>query len=368
MQREIGSDFDLSPQAVPSQSGTVSMAAYGFCETDGMLLSRGRTAQGVVLEDILQKQQCSRVALVPPFTCHTVLEPFLERGFRLIPYTVDSMLRVEPETFARELTQWDVGVVLVHRYFGFDTLPGILPVIREFQARGVIFIEDRTQTLYSRLPELSADYCVGSFRKWAFMPDGGYAVSRRGSLGAAPVLWDTHLQAQKLEAAALKYAYLHEGTGDKQRFLDLYRAAEEHLDRQTGCMAMSPVSRSIQASLDIPQLKEKRRRNYRLLYNALKDLSGLRLLTPELGAQEVPLYLALCHENRSALQLYLRQRSIYAPVVWPKGEACPPVCPQAEEIYRTILCLPIDQRYDPEDMERMARCVEEFTNGDHQTA
>ena len=46
--------------------------------------------------------------------------------------------------------------------------------------------------------------------------------------------------------------------------------------------------------------------------------------------------------------------------MWPKAEECPTVCDEAQELYDTVLCLPIDQRYSLEDMERMAQCVIDF--------
>ena len=58
-------------------------------------------------------------------------------------------------------------------------------------------------------------------------------------------------------------------------------------------------------------------------------------------------------DERKNLQALLADNDVYAPVVWPKAECCPPVSEIAESIYRHILCIPIDQRYDVDDMERI---------------
>ena len=48
---------------------------------------------------------------------------------------------------------------------------------------------------------------------------------------------------------------------------------------------------------------------------------------------------------------------IYAPVVWPKADCCPEVDKDSEYVYEHILCIPIDQRYDVDDMERVVKVI-----------
>ena len=66
--------------------------------------------------------------------------------------------------------------------------------------------------------------------------------------------------------------------------------------------------------------------------------------------------------QRKKLQSFLAEYRIYAPVVWSKDDKCPQICDEAQKIYDNILCLPIDQRYDADDMERMAKYIGEFEN------
>ena len=84
----------------------------------------------------------------------------------------------------------------------------------------------------------------------------------------------------------------------------------------------------------------------------------MKVLTPVLDDQSVPLYMALVIKNRGKLQAVLRKEDIYAPIVWPKADIVPSVCETVQEIYDTILCIPIDQRYEIEDMERILISIE----------
>lgn len=359
MQREIGSNFDLNPNKKLEGISNIDLSSYGLEGTDSVLLSTGRSAISIVLDEIERRNpNIHMIALIPPFTCHTVIDPFINKGYKVVAYSVDKYLRVDIEKFREELIASKASVVLIHRYFGFDTLRGFEQVVNEYQAKGIIFFEDKTQCLYSDQTNLNTDYVVGSFRKWAGLPDGGYAICREGYLNGKPTHYDEELTERKLRASYWKYEYLHDGRGEKQQFLHEYGVAEQILDKQDKYYKISPASESVQTSLDLDDLKERRKRNYAFVYERLKDI--FRIITPELSNGDVPLYLAISTQKRMELQTYLRDRKIYAPIVWPKAGYCPSICEVAEAIYDTVLCLPIDQRYDLDDMSRMVSSVEEF--------
>ena len=156
-------------------------------------------------------------------------------------------------------------------------------------------------------------------------------------------------------ASELKYRYLFEGIGDKPTFKAKYREAEELLDNQEGYYAIGELSASIQADLEVNQLKKKRRENYKVLMEGIKDVNGIKVLFDTLPDNVVPLYFSLFVEDRDVIQVQLADNDIYAPVVWPLAEKCPPIDDIAKEIYNKILCIPIDQRYDVADMQRIVR-------------
>ena len=128
---------------------------------------------------------------------------------------------------------------------------------------GKFTIEDCTQCLYSDINRSTADFIVGSIRKWTGTPDGGFAVCREGVFGTKPQVADIQLEEAKVKASYVKYRYLFENTGDKAEMLSMYKYAEDLLERQTDFYAISDTSSRVQANLDVDRLKRNRRKKKR---------------------------------------------------------------------------------------------------------
>jgi len=72
------------------------------------------------------------------------------------------------------------------------------------------------------------------------------------------------------------------------------------------------------------------------------------------------LYFPVLVDDRAAFQKYLVSNAIYAPVVWPKDDNQPMQCEGAENAYQHLLCVPIDQRYDADDMNRIIEVINSY--------
>lgn len=358
MLSEIGSNFWIDSKDDLSGEGNILLSDLGLVGTDYVLLSTGRGAENFVLKEIYKRnKKLTKTALIPPYTCETVITPFIQNDYKLHTYNVDENLQTTPEMLERALEDSNASVVLLHNYFGFNTLSGCENVIRRYSQKGVVFIEDRTQNLFSDFDVLPADYFVGSLRKWAALPDGGYAVCKDGSFDSKPNCYDQKLTNAKVNASIAKYQYLFNGIGEKADFLEMYNEAENILDEQKGFYAISPVSKTVFKNMDIVALKEKRRQNYQMLYDVLEKCSNIKIVMGKLTEETVPLYFVIKTKYRNELQRHLRNHQIYAPVLWPRSYEEIAVCKEAKLLYEQVLCIPIDQRYDSDDMKRIAQCV-----------
>ena len=161
-----------------------------------------------------------------------------------------------------------------------------------------------------------------------------------------------------MKASFAKYRYLFEHEGDKSEMLAMYREAEDILDNQSDIFGISKTSIKVQANLNRKELVNKRRENFELLRRALKGQFQHVFALKE--DKEVPLYFPILVEDRAALQRHLVSNAIYAPVVWPKDENQPTQCEGAENAYRHLLCIPIDQRYDADDMNRIIEVINTY--------
>ena len=178
MLSEIGSNFWFSPSETICSKELGSPKQFGCNGSDFCWLSTGRSATRLVLQTILKRDpEVNKIALIPPFTCHTVIEPFLDFGFEVHTLPISLDLHTTSEEIITKIKQTGASVLLVHRYFGFDTLPGFNEVIDDIKHSSVYVIEDCTQSLYSSFRKSNADYYVGSIRKWCGVPDGGFFAS-----------------------------------------------------------------------------------------------------------------------------------------------------------------------------------------------
>lgn len=357
MLSEIGSNFWISPEQMNAPVSDIDIAMFSIHAADFVWLSSCRSAISLAIENIeSRKPQHKKIAILPAYTCETVVEPFLKRQYETNFFSLDTELKIDPTQLLNLCEKGANGIVLFHRYFGFDTLFNIDKILDQIKKYNISIIEDRTQCLYSETSPLDADFWVGSIRKWCGVADGGFLASKEGLIKNKPVCSDSVLEQKKITASLMKYRYLFQNEGDKSDYLAMYREAENILDLQKEAYKIAPVSNIIQNSLDIENMKKARRNNYQYV----KENCQARPLFENFYETVTPLYYPIVVADRKSLQEYLRSSSIYAPIIWPKADFINDK--SCDQMYREMLCLPIDQRYDLDDMERMVKAVNSFMN------
>ena len=353
MQKEIGSTFWINPNTLQNEYKTFDFSSFGILGTDIVLTSTGRTAILLALTNIeIINPKVKKVALLPTFSCDSVYEPFRKMGYKIIQYPVDDSLQCRD--ISNEILD-DVGVILIHRYFGFNTFQN-KDLIDTAKKKGIYIIEDKTQCLFSCFDNLDADYYVASIRKWMGVLDGGILFSRNSKILNKPSCKDEKLEKIKLEAEISKFFYINENKGEKEVFLKKYKEAEELINSQDTIYKMSDISLAILSNEDIDFLKNQRKNNYISLCNRIKDKKIL--IYPDLPKCVVPLYCPILVSKRDDLQEFLKQNNIYAPIIWPKENDLG--LAKCGSLYTNLLSIPIDQRYDENDMIRIANCINEF--------
>jgi len=360
MYKEIGSNFwlDRYQYLAPDE---ISLDQLGVRINDSVFLSTGRSAISYVLNH-LQSPEERMVALLPPFTCYTVINPFIEAGYQVHFYEIDRRMNFDPKSLMEDVEKYQPSVVLVHSYFGFNTLDSLKDVLTSIRDSGIILIEDVTHMLYSGFKHPEADYYVGSFRKWLGLPDGGFAISTDRPFINKPTATDRELEKSKLEAYHAKYLYMTKDEGDKNAYMELFRIADEKLESQDGIYAISPVSVLIQANLDSDHLRKRRRENYQGLLDGLMDSAVMTPVFVNLPPEAVPLYFPVyIKKERKTFQTFLADHRIYAPIVWPRPIPCEnAIGKDAEWIYEHVLSIPCDQRYGEEEIGYILEVIRSY--------
>ena len=361
MKKEIGSTFWIKPDLMIERFCGNDLEQRFSDFDDAAFFSSGRSAQAFVLKDIEEKDpQLKKVAVIPAYTCTTVVKPFLNAGYVIKTYDIDLSLHADVSQIASIILDNNASVVLFHRYFGFDTCNDWNQFMIKFQNLGVIFIEDKTQCLLSDLPVLSSDYIIASIRKWGEIPDGGIALSRKKLFKSKPEIWDSEMVKLRVEASCLKYKYMILDQGDKRVFRQMFEQAASLLENENCFYNMSPIAKNIMLNIDWEQVKLRRQKNYQLLYENLKLIKDIKIISGEPHRCAVPLYLSILVENRSSLQQFLRDKNIYLPIIWPYDRQGFAISDTVRLIYNNNLCIPIDQRYDEDDMQRVLICINKF--------
>lgn len=358
MTKEIGSTYYLAPHITDSFPKK-SLKSPNILKAHESYVSTCRSAIGLCLDKICVEK---KVALLPSFTCESVLSPFLKHGYEIYPYPIGLDLNIYWEQFKPIMDKVKPSVILTHPYFGFNTTEQLRNHIGKLRKdENIIFIEDMTQSMFSGFKPLPTNYHVGSIRKWMPIPDGAFTTAP--FYGSEE---DTELTDAKLKALKEKGEWIINGKGNKEVFRMSFKIAEGILDSREKTYSMSSVSREIFAHSDVGDLKNKRWMNYRYLLNqVIKDsvlLSNLNVIQSELSSNVCPFHFSVyVKEGRKELQQYLADNDIYATVIW----RCPKefetlINNDAHYIYNHILCFHVDQRYNMDDMKRIIDTLKEY--------
>ena len=321
---------------------------------DITLLSTCRSA----ISAILSRIPCGRRALVPSFTCHSVVEPFVKAGYDVRSYPLSDSLAIDIDGLSAVVDRFHPDVILIHGYFGFDTVGNSSEYLNRCRAQGIVVIEDRTQTMFSTFRRLEADYVTGSIRKWLPVPDGAFL----SGVSITGLSTDMLLANAKIDAMQAKYRYIVSGVGRKEDFMPKFAAAEKILDSRTEPHAISEFALSAIDALDFDAFGHCRRSNYNVLARRLLSHSEFSLIFPVAGADDVPFLLPVyIGAERKDFQSYMAAHNVYPTIIW----SCPDELEDgldavSRRIYNSILCFHIDQRYDTDDMNRVADIIDSY--------
>ncbi len=338
--KEIGSEFwDIEP-----------------CYNNTEFLLSGRTALDFIIQDIMKTKKIDSVML-PSYCCHTMIEPFLSNKIDVRFYDVyyDSN-----KGLCADIPKALENEAFYHiTYFGFSHLSGLN--FDEIRNDYSVIIDDRTHSCMSEQQNDACDYCFESYRKWA----GFYAIAKasktNGEFRVKSEKTNEKYVLMRKQAFELKKLYVEDGQGNKNDFLSLFEEAEGLLEKDyKGYLAPDACVRQLFA-FDTKAVKRVRRNNAKVLISELKDVKGMRLVFDELQEIDTPLFVPiLVEKDRDKLKRYLIENKIYCPVHWPLSKCHNGISERARKIYSEELSIVCDQRYDVEDMLRIAAIIKEF--------
>lgn len=297
---------------------------------NAVYLNSGRHA----LEYILKGLGNIRCLWIPYFTCDAVMMPIQRLGISWKFYHINETLEI-----ADNLELGENEFILYTNYYGIkDEYSKLLA-----KQYGEKLILDNAQALYCKsIPDSHQFY---SPRKFMGMPDGGLAVTTVPNITSDLPIDKSFDRCKHL----LKRIELAPSEGYND-FKDVSKAIAE-----APLCQMSNLSKSIFASVDLDNIKHKRRENFESIHNALKASNQLQI--PSIDSFECPLVYPYWANNGDALKKKLIEQQVFVATYWPNVFEWAKQNDLEYELANHVVCIPIDQRYGNEDLKRITSII-----------
>ncbi len=369
---ELGSEFDLDLSRLTDTHDTIFTYLKDF---RAIYTDSGRSALRM-LSGLLQ----GKAILMPDYVCETIAEA-LPEDCHIIYYPVNYLFQINVEKLEELLQVYSIQFLYVMHYFGaLQQESCIAHIARLKQKYHLTVIEDTTHSLFTARKTIG-DYIVASLRKWFPIPDGGVLYADRScSLPEYPK--SKKPASQKVEAMLLKKLYLTENFDCNVKYREIFAKEEDAFRDQTCAYRMSDMSRFLLSHFSIESMCHSRQRNVAQLLEGLHKMQcvlghnirhiseadknniyciaeGFQhgygvAISPQ--PTDIPLALPIYTAKRDFLRKLLMEDKIYCAVHWPLGH--PAAYAESRWMEAHILSLPIDQRYQKEEMQYLLDCLE----------
>ncbi|MFT5232593.1 MAG: hypothetical protein ACI9UQ_000615 [Candidatus Krumholzibacteriia bacterium] len=323
--REIGGYFELEPGS--DRLGTDAP----HLGPDAVRLNSGRNA----LRAALMASGAKRIHL-PDYLCESVVQTVRMAGVEPVFHHLDDQLQPAVDIACDQDELW-----LSVNYFGLMDA-----AMSEAAHQTDRLVVDNCQAFYAA--PLAGVINLYSPRKFFGVPDGGYVV------GIAAGDWSSDNSQDRM-----KHLFLRAEQGAEAG----YAAFQDHeqIFADLPVRSMSPLTQTLLATVDYAAAAEQRLENYRLLNDKLGADNQLSIAVNHDG-NGVPLVYPFVNEAEG-LRAKLHRHDIFAASYWPGCLQRPECGRQARNLARNLTALPIDQRYNAQDMDQIARAVREHLAG-----
>lgn len=290
-------------------------------------------------EYILRTRRYSKV-YIPYYTCQVMLEPLQKCGVGWEYYPIGADL--EPLT---KFHLHENEAFLYTNYFGLKQ-----SCVQELsECYGKLLIVDNSQAFFaSPVPGIDTFY---SARKLFGVPDGGY-------------LYTDTLLNQKLEQDVshdrMSNLLIRLDVGAEVGYRDFIY--NESLLANNPIKVMSRLTDRILASVDYELIAQKRWDNFNYLNSLLGGINELKL-SCSLQLDSVPMVYPFLFEKNKKIRSALISQKIFVAKYWDNVLSWISEQQKIELfLVENLLPIPIDQRYNAGDMERIVKVINEYTN------
>lgn len=291
-------------------------------------LNTGRNA----LEYILKVNGYSCI-YIPYFTCEVILEPIKKLGIQYHFYTLDKNLDpiIDFEIEANEC-------FLYTNYFGIKQL-----TVNNLAKMDMNLIVDNSQAFFLK-PTAGIDTFY-SCRKFFGVPDGAYLQSNL--ISSAKFERDISYDRMSHLLISIDQSI--------EKGYEAYKSNNEILSKNP-IRRMSFLTEYLLKSIDYEACRLIRNKNFKILHEALSDKNQLEIDTSFINGP-------LCYPfliNKENLKKKLITKRVFTPVYWPNVFKWTTDKMFENYLAHNLASLPIDHRYNEEDMERIINYLKQM--------
>lgn len=298
------------------------------------------------------------IILCPAYSCWSMIAPFEFTDWTVVYYRLNEDLTINEGYLECLLRSCRPDAILTMNFYGSAGTNAAIAKVKAYNDQ-ITVIEDFSHCTFclEQIFNEQVDYYVSSIRKSIGVCDGALVLSKTPTNkhyigGETPDFETLRLGAQRQKG---RYAFT-KSLDDKDVFLSELRLGEAMIDKLDGVHPISEISKKMIATVNGEEIAFARKENMKHLW---KLLAGKVMMVPGLercfgGA---PFSLPILVENRDEVQKKLSRQGVYAPVLWPISENARKVCPVSSKMADKMLSLPVDQRYNYDDIEDIASVV-----------
>lgn len=269
---------------------------------------------------------------IPYYVCGAVIDAVSQSRTAIKRYNIDAEFQ--------PVGDFSIGpndFILLVNYYGLCSSK-IKQQLERFSREKVIV--DCSQAFFDRDFDCLAS--IYSPRKFLPVPDGG-AMFYKGDLPCSP---------SSNQDSIARYQCLLQRVADEPEVSREAYLASEHDFETVGMRRMSCFTRILIHSMDLEYFASKRRENF-LTLDSLKTVNDLFFDLEE----SVPLCYPLITKKATDLRQYLNRQRVLTPMYWPNVQRAGAF---ESRLISDAVFLPIDHRYDVDDMVRIASLVKIF--------
>jgi hypothetical protein len=281
---------------------------------------------------------------MPAYICDSIFKSAVDAGVDVETYDLDDQLF--PKNLPRELPEQHA--VIYVNYFGLCQ-QHITRLLEEIPKNSLIV--DNSHALFAEHTDALAT--VYSPRKFVGLPDGGL-LRASSELKITPPR-----NEDKGSLARMNYLLTRMAYSARAGYEGFDRARKSLMD--TTPLAMSKLTQRLMKSIQWDQVIERRRINYTTMSRMMDPFNDIQWPLEE---KDVPLCYPLSLRGTDTIKIkkQLSEKNVFTATYWP--DALPRIRTNSIEwtLVNETLYLPIDQRLDRTQVEKVGRLVLRLTD------